>query len=100
MRERGRYQIQCMKNRSGSGVGQKVDLEYSMDTMRITDPGLEAQEHHNGPPRTSNILTQIKTSTTVNPRPREETADMPIPPSSLESNKLKQMLAGLKSRND
>ena len=35
MRERGRYQIQFMKTRSSSGVGQKVDLEFDVDTLRI-----------------------------------------------------------------
>ena len=37
MKERGRYQIQFMKTRSSSGVGQKVDLEFNIDTLRITD---------------------------------------------------------------
>lgn len=37
MRERGRYQIQFMKTRSSSGVGQKVDLKFDIDGLRITD---------------------------------------------------------------
>jgi KaiC/GvpD/RAD55 family RecA-like ATPase len=37
MRERGQYQIQCMKSRSSTGVGQKIDLDYNIETMRITD---------------------------------------------------------------
>lgn len=37
MKERGRYQIQFMKTRSSSGVGQKVDLEFNVDTLRIND---------------------------------------------------------------
>ena len=37
MRERGRYQIQLMKTRSSSGVGQKVDLGFDIDTLRIVD---------------------------------------------------------------
>jgi hypothetical protein len=41
MKERGRYQIQFMKTRSSSGVGQKVDLEFNIDTLRITDLGEE-----------------------------------------------------------
>jgi KaiC/GvpD/RAD55 family RecA-like ATPase len=41
MKERGRYQIQCMKSRSSTGVGMKIDLEYNIETMRITDPGEE-----------------------------------------------------------
>jgi len=37
MKERGRYQIQFMKTRSSSGVGQKVELEFNLDTLRISD---------------------------------------------------------------
>ena len=37
MRERGRYQIQFMKTRSSSGVGSKVDLKFSPETLRIED---------------------------------------------------------------
>jgi archaellum biogenesis ATPase FlaH len=43
MKERGRYQIQFMKTRSSSGVGQKVDLEFNVDTLRITDLGEEEE---------------------------------------------------------
>jgi len=39
MKERGRYQIQFMKTRSSSGVGQKVELEFNVDTLRIMDLG-------------------------------------------------------------
>ena len=108
MKERGRYQIQCMKSRSSTGVGQKIDLEYNIETMRITDPGEEGQESNTGgfgKPAAS-ILNQIKTSTTVNditPRPKEgwslENAG-PTPGSNVESARLKQMLAGLKSKTE
>jgi len=37
MRERGRVQIQFMKTRSSSGVGQKVDLAFDVDSLRIRD---------------------------------------------------------------
>lgn len=43
MKERGKYQIQFMKTRSSSGVGQKVDLDFNVDSLRITDAG-EDQE--------------------------------------------------------
>jgi len=46
MKERGRYQIQFMKTRSSSGVGQKVDLEFNLDTLRITDLGEEGEQAH------------------------------------------------------
>jgi hypothetical protein len=37
MRERGRYQIQFMKTRSSSGVGQRVDLQFDIDSLKISD---------------------------------------------------------------
>ena len=37
MRERGRYQLQLMKTRSSSGVGQKVELEFDIESLRIRD---------------------------------------------------------------
>lgn len=37
MRERGRVQIQLMKTRSSSGVGQKLDLKFNIDSLRIED---------------------------------------------------------------
>lgn len=37
MRERGRYQLQLMKTRSSSGVGQKIELEFNIDSLRILD---------------------------------------------------------------
>ena len=120
MKERGRYQIQCMKNRSGSGVGQKVDLEYNMETMRITDPGLDQDEGH-GPPAVGNIMAQIKAKSNVTETPPWEEGEGKAPASyekprakeghdpfapkpkinaATESTKLKQMLAGLKSAKD
>jgi KaiC/GvpD/RAD55 family RecA-like ATPase len=107
MKERGRYQIQCMKSRSSTGVGQKIDLEYNIETMRITDPGEEGQESNTGYKPAASILNQIKTSTTVNdalPRPKEgwnlEKDTAPPPSASVESTKLKQMLAGLKAKSE
>lgn len=37
LRENGRYQVQFMKTRSSNGVGQKIELAYDVDTLRITD---------------------------------------------------------------
>ena len=48
MKERGRYQIQFMKTRSSSGVGQKVDLEFNVDTLRISDLGEDDESNYGG----------------------------------------------------
>jgi archaellum biogenesis ATPase FlaH len=95
MRERGRYQIQLMKTRSSSGVGQKVDLEFNIESLRITDPGEDAQETAGGYKPAQNILNNIKTNTVVK---KDEHTEAPPPSVSVESTKLKQMLAGLKSK--
>ncbi len=63
MRERGRYQIQLMKTRSSSGVNSKIDLEFDVDTLRITDLGEEGQDDYSGASSQtsgSNVLSQIQ----------------------------------------
>jgi KaiC/GvpD/RAD55 family RecA-like ATPase len=71
MRERGKYQIQCMKSRSSTGVGMKIDLEYNVETMRISDEGGEDGEGQssyrpsNPQPSPNNIMSQLKTSSSV-----------------------------------
>jgi len=42
MRERGRYQTQLLKTRNSAGLGQKIDLDFNIDTLRITDLDGEA----------------------------------------------------------
>jgi hypothetical protein len=64
MKERGKYQIQCMKSRSSTGVGQKIDLEYNIETMRITDPGIEQSDNFRGGPKPS-IMDAIKAKANV-----------------------------------
>ena len=93
MRERGRYQIQCMKSRSSTGVGQKIDLDYDIDSMRITDSGAsDEQDRGSG---INNILNQIKTGTTVN-KDTGEITDTPKIQATADSAKLRNMLNGLK----
>jgi KaiC/GvpD/RAD55 family RecA-like ATPase len=91
MRERGRYQIQCMKSRSSTGVGQKIDLDYDIDTMRITDSGASDDQGQHS--TATNILSQIKTGANVNKETGEITAKVNA---AVDSSKLKSMLAGLK----
>ena len=113
MKERGKYQIQCMKSRSSTGVGQKIDLDYNMENMRITDPG-ESQSEESGYRSTAaNMLDKIKTTTTVNKsadefegnsKPKWERAtgtpaweQAPKGTAEVQSNKLKQMLSSFKT---
>jgi archaellum biogenesis ATPase FlaH len=65
MRERGRYQIQFMKTRSSSGVGQKVDLAFDPDTLRITDCDDNADDDYNPNGGRSRVAESIKRQSTV-----------------------------------
>ena len=98
MRERGRYQLQLMKTRSSSGVGQKVDLEFNVETLRITDLDEDEQESTNGSNRgSSSIIDSIKRKTEV--KGTEEPNDDPtqgVPVGKIkgkvESTKLREIL--------
>lgn len=72
MRERGRYQIQFMKTRSSSGVGQKVDLAFDPDTLRITDCD-QSDEDSSPQGGRSRIADSIRNRSTV--RAEQPTAD-------------------------
>ena len=100
MKERGRYQIQCMKSRSSTGVGQKVDLEYNIETMRITDLG-EDQQQSSGFSKKSNVLDQIKAQSSFKTPGADsaevEELDSPKVTADVQSAKLKQLLGSIKS---
>ena len=90
MRERGKYQMQCMKSRSSQGVGNKVDLDYDIETMRITDTG--GDESSFGP--RSSIMDSIKTKSQVHSADDGEAA--PKIAAEIQNNKLKQLLGAIK----
>ncbi len=91
MRERGRYQIQCMKSRSSTGVGQKIELEYNIETMRITDPGEDMTSQG---PKLS-IMDSIKARSTV-AQSNDDDEDTPRVTADIQSSKLKQLLGTIK----
>lgn len=93
MREHGKYQLQLMKTRSSSGVGQKVELEFDINSLRIIDPGEDAQQGGYGRKPSSSIIESIKNKSTVNSTDSEG----PKVNADVQSTKLKQMLAGLKA---
>jgi archaellum biogenesis ATPase FlaH len=69
MRERGRYQLQLMKTRNSSGVGQKIDLGFNLDTLRIEDLGDDDGDGATSTTTGSNILDNIKRSNTPSQDP-------------------------------
>ena len=119
MKERGRYQIQFMKTRSSSGVGQKVDLEFNIDTLRISDLGedemessFNQQKSENG---TSSMMKGFKRTSTVTTSTDESTGevkwDRPTPAEGWSIDKpnrtpikvasdIRSMLANMNSEKD
>ena len=88
MRERGRYQIQAMKTRSSSGVGQKIELDFDINSLRIVDSG----DAVDVAAPSSNIYESIKTtSSTV-----KSAEDTPKVESEVQSSKLKSLLSNIK----
>jgi hypothetical protein len=120
MKERGKYQIQCMKSRSSTGVGQKIDLEYNIETMRITDEGGDEAQQSGGFFKRPSILDSIKAKSQVNgdsntvsseskstkwekptgthawDKPAVQSSDAPKVTADVQSAKLKQLLGQLK----
>ena len=98
MRERGRYQIQLMKTRSSSGVGQKIDLEFDVDTLRINnlDEDEDAQSYGGQSSSIMNTLKRTNTTTQSNgdidPNKGESVGKIKA---EADSTKLRSFLANL-----
>lgn len=114
MKERGRYQIQFMKTRSSSGVGQKVDLEFDVDTLRISDLGEEESQPslntikanggssvYAGLKKTSTVTETVDTTTTGEIRTDPtEGINIGKVKGMATSSKLREMLSNLNSEKD
>ena len=104
MRERGKYQIQCMKSRSSTGVGQKIDLEYNIETMRITDEDpdgyAEQQSKYKPSPSPNDIMSRLKPQSTVTEAIDKDTGEIePVTNrvvADVQGAKLKALLNTLK----
>lgn len=92
MRERGRYQIQFMKTRSSSGVGQKVDLEFDVDTLRIKDLGEEESEpslNQSKSAASSALINGLKKTSVVTATSVDETTGEINPNEGMSVGKIK-----------
>ena len=98
MRERGRYQIQLMKTRSSSGVGQKVDLEFDLESLRIRDLG-EDQQQSSGFVKKPSIYDSIKAKSQVSSGESidNETGEVSKITADVQSSALKKMLSNIKA---
>jgi KaiC/GvpD/RAD55 family RecA-like ATPase len=96
MKERGRYQIQCMKTRTSTGNGQNVELEYNVETMRITDLPEESSPVSSF--KRPNVYDSIKPQSKVisNETVDPETGEVSKITAEVQSSKLKSMLAQIK----
>lgn len=99
MRERGQYQLQLMKTRSSSGVGQKIELDFDVETLRITDSSEEYDQHRtqSGEELLKKIVTNNNTGVVeVSPKVEETTGKIVA---DVQGNKLKSLLRSLQSQN-
>ena len=97
MRERGRYQLQLMKTRNSSGVGQKIDLGFDINTLRIIDCDQDGDEDGNNYSNNSsgNSITSALKRSSTQPTQREDPADgdnMPKIRAETNSTLLKQFI--------
>ncbi len=106
MRERGQYQIQLMKTRSSSGVGQKVELAFDVETLRITDPGTATVSGTatDAPQQSAqSIMDKFKTSSSVGAT--DQIVQAQVDPANkkvvadVQGSKLKSLLNNLKDTN-
>ena len=107
MKERGRYQIQFMKTKSSSGVGQKVDLEFDVDSLRIRSLDEEESQSYNQQGK-NKIYDSLKQTSKVTggettdarpevPDPRKGDALGVKVKATVEGGKLRQLLNELHS---
>jgi hypothetical protein len=113
MREKGQYQLQLMKTRSSAGVGQKIDLEFNVETMRITDPQTFGDDDSGTHVSQSNsILATLKATSRVQPAGTEkefppmvaakpkDSVSVSIPSSNLDARttKVQSLLNSIKAK--
>jgi len=96
MRERGKYQLQCMKARSSTGVGMKIDLDYDVETMRISDTSEDEEDKQQQ--SASDIMNKIRNTSNIGTDPLTPN-DSPKITADVQSSKLKNMLNNLKTNN-
>jgi archaellum biogenesis ATPase FlaH len=90
MRERGRYQVQFMKTRSSSGVGQKVDLAFDIGGLRIKD--LDDDEAGSTMNQPSAIFDKIKSQNKVSHQEKNIAENSVVENTIQGHDKLRSML--------
>jgi archaellum biogenesis ATPase FlaH len=111
LRERGKYQLQLLKTRSSSGVGMRVELDFDVDSLRITDSGEMPGSSPNE--KVKEILESTKVKSTLLPvssgviekngiKIDKESGEILSSPNNKlnQSTKLKEMLSAIKNKSD
>jgi archaellum biogenesis ATPase FlaH len=93
MRERGRYQLQLLKTRNSSGVGQKIDLEFNVDSLRIT--GVNGDSSEAIQPSTNSIIENIKRKTSLAPPTEDKKVTVEV-----SSSKIRNLLNNMAELNE
>ncbi len=101
MRERGRYQIQLMKTRSSSGVGMKVDLEFNLESLKISDLPEDEQESNGAMSRgASSLIENIKRKTEVSRDDPNQGESVGKVRGTVQSTKLREILSNMNTDED
>jgi archaellum biogenesis ATPase FlaH len=91
-RDNGRYQIQLMKTRSSSGVGQKIDLAFNLDTLRITNLDEEEEASTMSAKAGSAVLENIRQRTLAQRDDPTQGISAKSTQVQIESTKLRQLI--------
>jgi hypothetical protein len=101
LKERGKYQIQLMKTRNSSGVDTIFELDFNIDTLRITDSGEEFESFSDmAMSKSTKLINDLTRKSTVEATPAEPAAIeiMAAPKVITESTKLRALLVEMQER--
>jgi hypothetical protein len=94
-----------MKSRSSTGVGQKIDLEYDINTMRISDPDVDdtLSVASQAQPSAQALMDKFKTTSQVGQVDRAVQEQLEPPTKAVKgvetNTKLKSLLNSLQVNN-
>jgi len=85
-----------MKTRNSSGVGQKIDLAFDLDTLRITDCDEDDDDNYNSAPSgASSIVNNLKRTNTATSEDPGEGASVGKVKAEADSTKLRSFINNL-----
>lgn len=93
MRERGKYQLQLMKTRNSGGIGQKIDLNFDINSLRIIDSEEQSEETESDTKQET--VTTSKTNTILDSIKKRKTTESTNDNSESRSGKLREFLQNL-----